>query len=293
VFFLTTNFGARQNKGLGCFSLVEVNGVREQSMSDSELLKNYFGTQAVYKIVYNKQTDVVDIINEATFIYQILKSGNNNGVYIKSFITEWFWDKGLASEKRLLKQKGVSPAEYKPANEQYRPRANGTPEEGRYIRSMLGITGAISYIDKVDSSGNAVTVNKNGKDIPVKDNIKIDSISKDKIERLASPIVFSIHNNTLYIIPYEPDDVIFDADFRFQIKLDRNASFRPRANEIVISTPSKDEFSMAQLIADYVAHLNASGTNIDKYHSFACKMNKPNRYPRLMYKEQRLAVKKL
>lgn len=149
TFFLTHNFGTRQNRGLGSFALKEIISGdkpdnRKNNLGDAEkILRSWYG-KPIYKIDYNEINTITvdDILYDGSVIYKILKSGINDGswvyrhdingtityssdkteinksdivksrnIYIKSFLTKWFLgrERPIAGEKRFMKVNDLAP----------------------------------------------------------------------------------------------------------------------------------------------------------------------------------------
>lgn len=248
VFFAVHNFGTRQNKGLGGFS---VSGLR--SGEANSLMQKYASMfqVPVYKISYRAE-DKRNIMKDVKLIYSLLKSGINDvvgGDYFKSYLTRYFLKKHIYGEKRFLKQNKIAPAICRSGN---RPDV-GTDEPGaqyRYIRSVLGLSGQLKFKRAPEQY----------KDV-VKINIKHDDVKKKMpkkyiIERFPSPLLFKVIGSTMYLLVYEPDEKMFGQSFLFW--QDRKGRDMQGKADGYIITPKRNEFSMKELMEGFVEELNTA-----------------------------------
>lgn len=259
-FFLLNNFGTRQNRGLGCFSL---------SNYDSNKHSNLFKDKNVYKIDYSNVSgaDYNMILHDGNLLYQFLKSGMNFGkTYVKSFLTYYCSENKIVGEKAVLKANGISPAVYKSKNEKFKPKNPNTNKAGFYIRALLGMAESIEYIDDLEKNDNDIEVPRKVKGKIVKDTV---SISSETIQRIPSPIRYSIHNNVLYIILEEIDTSIYGEKVTFKVKTDCDSNFKPERESKDIWIPSKGQIDLSDLIEQYVKYVN-------KDTEFATKMKNRN-----------------
>lgn len=174
LFFATHNFGQRQDKGFGSFSVISINDEAKEFPH-----KDLKGTRYLSFSLFNpnnnrqlllEQNKIFGVID---FYWKVLKSGVNytwNGQhpnrYIKSFLWRYLNDRGYTWEKRRVKQ------EFGLTNGQEHPENNN---EAFFARAILGCPDRFEY-------GNMHTV---------------VSISHDEIARIPSPIIFKpiIDNN--------------------------------------------------------------------------------------------------
>ena len=209
-FILITNFGTRQNKGFGSFSVIKCNG--EQINYDVEkILKKYYSP--IYK------TSNSDPLSKILFDYQIIKSGRNKP-YKKSLLFEYMCSKfNIGWEKKFLKKKFpcIIHGEHKPIKcEQSDDR------EFRYIRALLGLAEINEYRPK------------NGKK-----QIRIESVQRDpednkkpKYQRFKSPITFKVINNDIYLLCNDSYKIILNKKFKFTLKGESVTLYTPEEFDI-------------------------------------------------------------
>lgn len=244
TFFVLHNFGTRQNRGIGGFTL------KQTTAKDAEriLVKWYHGLRIhVYKMAFVQGTSPEGILKCGNMYYQILKSGiNSHGVYIKSYLTKYFLERKagdnqpqrIGGEKRWMKQVSesgtrISPAIGKSAQEE---KAQGKVKDYRFIRGMLGVAGNIRY---QDGNGGAENI----------------SVSSHELGRVPSPIRYKLVENVLFMIPLLPGSDIYKKGKslngrRFTFKnLTTNA-------EGSLSMPIlNEEFKMGELMSGYIDYL--------------------------------------
>lgn len=224
LFFLTTNFGTRQDKSFGGF-------VTEKWQTAEKKLAWWFGSDRVYRMDYPKGTNIDTIMNDVRIIYQVLKSGYNfKQNYIKSFLTQCFLDHKIGGEKRYIKHTGVGPSVGK--------KPQGSVDDFLYIRGLLGVGDEQMWQNE-----------KTGKTI-------IRFLCKDEtIGRVPSPLLFKIVGTTLYMILVELPDKVYGTKYCFD-------SGKKTSNAIPIPTKEKLdelELDMKTILQRYVDELNGNG----------------------------------
>jgi len=175
-----TNFGARQNKGFGSFSVIKMNDT-DITFNENRLLKYY---KKIYKI--NDSKPLKKILKD----YQLLKSGRNKP-YRKSLLFEYMCKDNIKWEKRMIKEYMKKDLPYIFKNLKYEKEPvkckNEINFKYQYIRGLLGITEQIEFLKK------------NAKNF--KDKIRIQVKSQDSnIERFKSPITYKVVNNSIYVL---------------------------------------------------------------------------------------------
>ena len=186
--FAYHNFGTRQNKGFGCFT------VSTTSKKDFENLliehKDYsnslcyeFGQNPGYKKIFSR-------IDEE---YKILKSGfakepSQMMIYFEE-------DQNIQWEKVTIKRELVK-------NRRGPAKSDYTEQDGiKYIRALLGV--AELYEFPRDGA-----------------KIRIECIDKDKndkpiLERFKSPLTFKVYEDTIYLMANPLPPEIYNRTFRF------------------------------------------------------------------------------
>nr|MCR5347055.1 hypothetical protein [Fretibacterium sp.] len=197
TFFLTVNFGTRQNKGFGGFVTAAV--AREQPDVVARLISSWYRDAAgttVYRLAYparvfqgpaanSQELKGRAILRDVSAIYQVLKSGinydfhqDNPQRYIKSFLTRYFWDRHISGEKRYMKVKGIAPVKNRDPERELTPQVKDDHRTYRYIRGLLGSSGTQEWQSERDH----------------RDKVKInfecaEQDEKKKCARIPSPIL--------------------------------------------------------------------------------------------------------
>lgn len=190
AFFLLHNFGARQTKGFGSYSL-RLNGENRIDSSPQkvvEIMKSY-GIEYCLK---HNSSDISDIFNKINSFHNKLKTGNKRK---RSLIREYFNKKKIEWEK---------PIERKLLSLRIEP---GTHEDytQKYIRALLGLH---SLFDFTQLNQQVIVSNEN-------------------IERFASPIVYKPIGSTIFLILKEIDEDIFGKKFIFSCGEEKKDVYTP------------------------------------------------------------------
>lgn len=194
VFFLKNNFGTRQNKGFGSFSLKSVNG-HSHSISQT-VLKSVFEKKSARSM--RNQNEIFKFILEE---YNLLKSGQNRP-YKKSELFKYFINKNIRWEKRWLKQilnsrsvqlKQKDRFNYEPIDYDnsrklfYNDFADTQQNNYMFIRGLLGLAENFEF----------ATYNRGRLKIKVN---HLPSVShREKIERFKSPLFFKVIDGNVYL----------------------------------------------------------------------------------------------
>jgi len=219
-FILITNFGTRQNKGFGSFSVQKINGVEVTLGSKKTLEKHYLILNEL-----NSSTPLKDIVN----FYQEVKSGNSMRNK-KSKIMKYFLHKEIRWEKRWIKRrlKEQNRKMFDDLKDEYHTKNSfdfRDNEKYFYIRALLGLSNMefITYqfekfkkeADEIKNKINKEDDWKKKKDLKnakkallkKADGFKIrvtvehnEDDKKKKIERFPSPIFFKVINNNIYTL---------------------------------------------------------------------------------------------
>jgi hypothetical protein len=256
LFFLLHNFGTRQSKGFGSFSVVSV----DDNPVDKEpetLIKNYYKekqetgvTLPVFELVHpgRKNPKYEDQLEWIRITYGFMKSGFNFTSmdtspedYFKGFALRYFYTKSprLKNDKAFVKQV-VLAGEYGPGD------GGEYEEEGddyRFVRAMLGLSDEVQWKTKSQQ----VRRWRYGEPTITYEH---DERSEDKkIERIPSPILFSVVGSRIFILPRPIPKVIFDKDFLVQKKgYDRSRG--------TIKTPTETEFVLGDFLKEFARNFN-------------------------------------
>lgn len=188
-FFIVTNFGTMQGKGFGSFL------VKDSAKNSPLTLMKEFDLQEIHRV-----ETCTDFSKQQLFIkqfYTLTKSGNNSGSpkeYKRSALFTYMHKKGIDNEKAYLKQEGIMEAvgTYQPAQIVYKSNP-------KYVRIVLGQAFLLTVRER---NGRRGVLDKVG-------------IKNSEIQRFASPLIFKIINNFIYIIPKELPKEIFNRDYTF------------------------------------------------------------------------------
>lgn len=201
-FFFCYNFGCRQSKGYGGFSVEKIN---DSVVSDNieACLKDNFNF--VYKCKSNFQNNFIQIFKKIRHDYQLIKSGINNpfnpNAYKKSKLflfgvkkmkdkPRWekrFIKKGIKEHTILLNNIELS-YEKEPltGNDENTNSWEDKPNfyNYKYLRALLGLTEQYEFLTKTKQDKDKVVV----------------KLKNDSVERYKSPLLFKIINGTFYIV---------------------------------------------------------------------------------------------
>lgn len=254
TFFLTVNFGTRQDKGFGGFVLCGDDGrLLRKRAENEELLLNWYGKNRICCIRYKQTIHLDEKLGDIDTLYKVLKGGINDppawggkkGAYIKSYLWEYFNSKkGIDWEKKVLKYNGIAPAVY--SDPAYAP----TPlrPDIRYVRGLLGIGDQQQWFSS-DGSGGRIVDYYNDKNKPVykKETISIESANKG-IERIPSPLTFKIIGNAVYILPGKIDSRVPGSSFTFKNEY---------GDFISLQIPSAGEFDFDEIMDGFSHKVNS------------------------------------
>ncbi len=213
-FFAINNFGLRQSKGFGSFT------VGESSISENQnYLKQYFKYKSDILIHNDLFNDANDIMAGINIVYKSLKRFVGR-TPIESLIKEYFlteknitWEKSKIDEIIINNAPGIYPN-----------RNMSNDPSNKYIRSMLGLAQLHDYPHTARKA---------------KVMIEHTASSDEKIERFASPIIFKTFFGRIYMIANEVPESMKNICFKFFEK-------EVPDNYILLNTP--DEFSISEFI---------------------------------------------
>ena len=237
-FFLLHNFGTRQDKGFGSYTLSGLDHVIIKT--DLELLKKVFSFNS--RIPRNDLNEIFSFINDE---YALLKSGRNYPKYEKSKLFDYFIQKRIRWEKRRVKQfinsnkimnkelfwnKKASPIDIDDSTKiLYNEWIDKQNNSYQYIRALLGLAEQFEYTvfsENQDDKGNWIrSVNRDGdyySDNSKKYIVNLIHLPKpgdDKIERLKSPIFFKVIDGIIYVRTENSFQPILGQKFDFNLKL--------------------------------------------------------------------------
>jgi hypothetical protein len=212
---MVTNFGTRQNKGLGSFTVL-----RPKPDADAHALLKKAG----YGIFYQKDIkgNVPKKLGWIDESYRLLKSGINNpgrNEYRKSLLFRYFCEKnGVGWEKRRIKEEleKIETEEtirlFSKNDRGARQGAHGCAKDIFYIRALLGLAEHFEFLlCKNNESGTQEKCE--GADGSRKLVVKVTP--DGEIKRFASPLLFKVVDKAIYILPVKIPDIIRQSSYRF------------------------------------------------------------------------------
>ncbi len=259
-FFICTNFGKMQSKGFGSFM---VEGSKNTPVEIGRILCRDNEATACYS--FNKGATVFDDIQ---LLYTVMKSGYNRTnhskprpeQYHRSYLFEYFKEKGYGNEKAALKHEKISPSVKHPDNKKVFSEAALEPYY--YVRALLGVGDHIDYITDFEKRPNRQGVIGY---FPVKDKQTV-SINNDIVKRFASPIFFKIIGNNVYIVAKKIPDDLFNKGFVFENK-------QTGADTTIFTPPTPEHFNINNFLGWFVKKYNEDTKNLYGNYSIGQRIN--------------------
>lgn len=238
-FFMMHNFGTRQRKGFGSFT-VDIS-TEPNAPKGFDLVRKYCPNAYYCKLDDNVSADA--LLNAVWVLSAFLKSGFNRGEgnYVRGFVFRYF-QRGknpLANDKAFVKQKVLLNVYDEKTPGEHR-RFYGNNVRYRYVRGLLGTNENSRFC----RDPNAHT--------PVYD---IYTHSAEGIERFPSPLLFKPIGKFVFILPQKMPDEIFGSEFYILEKnqeeeYDRKATSEQKLNYLqteckngMIKTPTAEELA--------------------------------------------------
>lgn len=197
VFFMMHNFGTRQRKGFGSFT-VDIN-TQPNAPKGFDLVGKYCPNAYYCKLDGNVNADA--LLDAVWVISAFLRSGFNRGEgnYVRGFVFRYFQREKnpLANDKAFVKQQVLHNV-YNEATRGEHLHPYGNNVRYRYVRGLLGTNENSRFC----RAPNAHT--------PVYD---IYTHSAEGIERFPSPLLFKPIGKFVFILPQKMPDKIFGSEF--------------------------------------------------------------------------------
>lgn len=196
-FFMMHNFGTRQRKGFGSFT-VDIS-TKPNEPKGFDLVGKYCPNAYYCKLDGNVNADA--LLDAVWVISAFLRSGFNRGEgnYVRGFVFRYFQREKnpLANDKAFVKQKVLHNVYNEKTPGEHR-RFYGNNVRYRYVRGLLGTNENSRFC----RDPNAHT--------PVYD---IYTHSAEGIERFPSPLLFKPIGKFVFILPQKMPDEIFGSEF--------------------------------------------------------------------------------
>lgn len=196
-FFMMHNFGTRQRKGFGSFT-VDIN-TEPNAPKGFDLVRKYCPNAYYCKLDDNVSADA--LLDAVWVISAFLRSGFNRGEgnYVRGFVFRYFQREKnpLANDKAFVKQQVLHNV-YNEATRGEHLHPYGNNVRYRYVRGLLGTNENSRFC----RAPNAHT--------PVYD---IYTHSAEGIERFPSPLLFKPIGKFVFILPQKMPDEIFGSKF--------------------------------------------------------------------------------
>lgn len=196
-FFMMHNFGTRQRKGFGSFT-VDIS-TKPNEPKGFDLVGKYCPNAYYCKLDGNVNADA--LLDAVWVISAFLRSGFNRGEgnYVRGFVFRYFQREKnpLANDKAFVKQQVLHNV-YNEATRGEHLHPYGNNVRYRYVRGLLGTNENSRFC----RAPNAHT--------PVYD---IYTHSAEGIERFPSPLLFKPIGKFVFILPQKMPDKIFGSEF--------------------------------------------------------------------------------
>lgn len=258
-FFLKENFGSRQNKGFGSYTIAKINNQVIESLN----INQYFPYKSVKK--YPDQRQVFKFIHEE---YQLLKSGINHGDYKKSKLFKHFINNEKTSvrwEKRKLKQfinqnkepgKNLYSKKKKmPLDDSkdgyYNDYTDHQTNKYGFVRALLGLPGTYEFL--IESNRDQSKSDHSSKYV-IKISHNYDK-KENEIERFKSPILFKVIDGFVYIKYDDSFKSILGESFKFELFLNE----RELDKSEFIDVPNT--FDIKSFLDHYIVGKSTNWTN--------------------------------
>lgn len=242
-FFMMHNFGTRQRKGFGSFT-VDIS-TEPNAPKGFDLVRKYCPNAYYCKLDDNVSADA--LLNAVWVLSAFLKSGFNRGEgnYVRGFVFRYFQREKnpLANDKAFVKQKVLHNVYNEKTPGEHR-RFYGNNVRYRYVRGLLGTNENSRFCrDPRGETREDRTVH----------NIYIHSA--EGVERFPSPLLFKPIGKFVFILPQKMPDEIFGSKFYIleknqEDKYDSKATSDQKLNYLkqeckggMIKTPTAEELA--------------------------------------------------
>lgn len=242
-FFMMHNFGTRQRKGFGSFT-VDIN-TQPNAPKGFDLVGKYCPNAYYCKLDGNVNADA--LLDAVWVISAFLRSGFNRGEgnYVRGFVFRYFQREKnpLANDKAFVKQKVLRNV-YDEATRGEHLHPYGNNVRYRYVRGLLGTN---------ENSRFCRAPRGETREDRTVHNIYIHSA--EGVERFPSPLLFKPIGKFVFILPQKMPDEIFGSEFYIleknqEEKYDSKATSEQKLNYLqteckssMIKTPTAEELA--------------------------------------------------
>ena len=242
-FFMMHNFGTRQRKGFGSFT-VDIS-TEPNAPKGFDLVGKYCPNAYYCKLDGNVNADA--LLDAVWVLSAFLRSGFNRGEgnYVRGFVFRYFQREffGLANDKAFVKQKVLRNV-YNEATRGEHLHPYGNNVRYRYVRGLLGTN---------ENSRFCRAPRGETREDRTVHNIYIHSA--EGVERFPSPLLFKPIGKFVFILPQKMPDEIFGSEFYILEKnqeeeYDSKATSEQKLNYLkqeckggMIKTPTAEELA--------------------------------------------------
>ncbi len=241
-FFLSENFGTRQDKGFGCFTVTSIKKGTDiiPLKRDEEIIKSLF--LIAYKKTLNNGVPLSFIFQKITDDYKLLKSGLQN-LKKDSLLMNY----GLSNtpkhrwDKKFLQQH-IDDCYWKNENELYQIKQHKSKSAGSnirhpfaYLRALLGLPNQYEFLLKNPPNND-------------QKNKMVVTVKGDNVERIKSPILFKVIGNNIYLLGNTIPLNLFNQTFSIYVNIQEDDYYKDDILDNNLSTPSS--FNLKEFI-DY------------------------------------------
>ena len=242
-FFMMHNFGTRQRKGFGSFT-VDIN-TQPNAPKGFDLVGKYCPNAYYCKLDGNVNADA--LLDAVWVISAFLRSGFNRGEgnYVRGFVFRYFQREKnpLANDKAFVKQQVLHNV-YNEATRGEHLHPYGNNVRYRYVRGLLGT-----------NENSRFCRNPRGETREDRTVHNIYIHSAEGVERFPSPLLFKPIGKFVFILPQKMPDEIFGSEFyilekKQEEEYDRKATSDQKLNYLkqeckggMIKTPTAEELA--------------------------------------------------
>ncbi|MBC8602930.1 hypothetical protein H8784_14530 [Parabacteroides acidifaciens] len=253
-FFAFENFGMRQDKGFGCFTVesIFVRGLDEEKQIPLKLVEQLFKDN--FLIRYKKvltDNSLSSAFSTISNDYRLLKSGKNKP-YAKSKLMLYGLKRNQRWEKKFFKEY-IDEIYQKEDGTYYKLKSfhnedkNGLDEDEDfyYLRALLGLANQYEFLLSN----------------PPSDNKKmIVSIKSDDVERFKSPIIFKVIDGIVYLLGNQISSEILSKKFYFEVNIQGDSGYKD--DRIVEDLYTPDKFDLKKFI-DFALTDRTNGASLN------------------------------